>query len=256
MELMNIQAFSERAGISKSALRFYEQKKLLVPQGRSANGYRLYADDQVDTVKIISSLRLVDVPIEDIKLFLMENDETKRQQMLDKWISNIKTTRNLLDVSLRYLESYSFSKDIYLMEKRCEQIIWYTAESKVGEFKEHFLKRGRELQSFNIPFTHCYLKYVSGKELLTVQIGFSVPIDLNINTLTEATIEQMPPYICIALPYKEAVITIQKGYEKLLAYALEHQWTPISPVLERYYGENFTELELLLPVTQIEKRGE
>ena len=254
---MNIQDFSERTGVSKSALRYYEQKKLIASKERSTNGYRVYSEDQIATVKLISSLRLANIPIKDIQRYLSENDEVIRQQMLLNWIYNIKKTRDLLNISLRYLESDSISKEIYLIEKNAEQIIWYTAESKKGEFKEHFLNRGLELQKLNIPFKNCYLKYVSGKGLIKVQIGFGVPIDVAIKSSPEdSLIEHMPPYICIAMPFKAPISTIQNGYEKLLNYAYEHQWTPISPVLERYYGMDYTELELLLPVTQIEKRGE
>ena len=66
---MNIQQFSERTGVSKSALRYYEQKQLLLPRERGANGYRIYSEDQVSTVKLISSLRLADISIKDIKIY-------------------------------------------------------------------------------------------------------------------------------------------------------------------------------------------
>ncbi|WPK13092.1 MerR family transcriptional regulator [Lysinibacillus louembei] len=256
-QLMNIQDFSERTGISKSALRYYEQKNLLFPWGRSTNGYRLYSDDQIATVKLISSLRLAGIPIKDIQIYLLENEETRRQEMMENWIYNVKKTRDLLMVSLRYLESDSISKEIYLIEKNAEQIIWFTAESKTGEFKGHFSKRRGELQKLNIPFKNCYLKYLSGKDFIKAQIGFGVPTDLKINDLTEfALIENMPKCICIAMPFNEPLSKIQNSYNKLMSYALEHKWTPIAPILERYYGENFTELELLMPVTQIERRGE
>ena len=177
--------------------------------------------------------------------------------MMENWVYNIKNTRDLLSVSLRYLESGSISKEIYLKEKSAEKIIWYVAVSKKGEFKEHFLKRGSELQKLNIPFKNCYLKYLSGKDFIKVQIGFGVPMDLRINDLSEITlIEHMPQCICIAMPFKGSLSTIQNGYNKLITYALEHNWTPISPILEWYYGVNFTEMELLMPVTQIERRGE
>ncbi|MCH7322148.1 MerR family transcriptional regulator [Solibacillus sp. MA9] len=256
-QFMNIQDFSERTGISKSALRYYEQKNLLFPRERSTNGYRVYSDDQIATVKLISSLRLAGIPIKDIQIFLLENEEARRQQMMENWVYNIKKTQDLLTVSLRYLESDSISKEIYLIEKSAEQIIWFTAESKTGEFKEHFLKRGSELQKLDIPYKNCYLKYLSGKDFIKVQIGFGVPIDLRINDLTEiALIEHMPKCICIAMSFKDSLSMIQNGYNKLMTYALEHKWTPISPILEWYYGVDFTELELLMPVTQIERRGE
>ena len=163
-QFMNIQDFSERTGISKSALRYYETKNLLSPKERSANGYRIYSDDQIATVKLISSLRLADIPIKDIQIYLLENDETRRKQMMENWINNINKKRDLLSVSLRYLESDSIKKEIYLAEKSPEQIIWYDAESKIGEFKQHFLDRGNELKKLNISFKNCYLKYLSGEE--------------------------------------------------------------------------------------------
>lgn len=254
---MNIQDFSERTGISKSALRYYETKNLLIPSERSANGYRVYSEDQIETVKLISSLRLADVPIKDIQNYLMENNEGKRQQMLADWTANIKKTRDLLNVSLRYLESNSLSDDIYLIEKSGEQIIWYDAESKVGEFKQYFLERGNELKRLNIKFKNCYLKYVSGKDRIKAQIGFGVPSNVRINGLSEKVLlEQIPSCIYIAMPFKESITNIQGGYHKLLSYALEHNWTPMSSVMEWYHGVDFTQLDLLMPVTQIERRGE
>ena len=254
---MNIQDFSERTGISKSALRYYESKSLLIPKERSANGYRRYTDDQIETVKLISSLRLAEVPIKDIQIYLLENDETRRKQMMENWIDNINKKRDLLTVSLRYLESDSTSKEIYLVEKSSEQIIWYDAESRIGDFKQHFLDRGTALKRLNIPFKNCYLKYVSGVDLIKAQIGFGVSSDIKINGLSEvALIEQLPQCIYIAMPFKDSITTIQSGYQKILSYALEHNWTPMSSVLEWYHGVDFTQLDLLMPVIQIERRGE
>lgn len=254
---MNIQDFSERTGVSKSALRYYEEKKLLVPRERSANGYRVYAEDQIATVKLISSLRLADVPIKDIQVYLLESDEAKRQLMLDNWITNIRKTRNLLDVSLRYLKSDSFNKEVYLIEKSAEYIIWYPAESKKGQFKEHFLRRRSELQKRNIQFKNCYLKYVSGEELIKVLIGFAIPANIKTSDFAEASIiEEFPKCVCITMPFKDSLSTIQNGYNKLMSYAVDNNWTPISPILEWYHGVDFAELDLLMPVTQMERRRE
>lgn len=253
---MNIQDFSERTGVSKSALRYYEQKNLLFPRERSTNGYRVYSDDQIGTVKLISSLRLADVPIKDIQKYLLENDEAIRKQIMENWIKNINKKRDLLTVSLRYLESDSLNKNIYLTEKSPEQIIWFDAESKIGEFKGHFLDKGNELKKFNVPIKNCYLKYVSGKEYIKAQIGFGVPFNVKTNGLSKIVlIEHLPQCICIAMPFHDSITTIQSGYHKLLSYALEHDWTPTSSIMEWYHGVDFTELDLLMPVTQIVSRG-
>ena len=254
---MSIQKFSERTGISKSALRYYEQKSLLCPRERNASGYRVYSEDQVATVKLISSLRLAGISIKDIKVYLLENNEAKRQQMLIDWIQTIKDKRSILDVSLRYLESNSFSKEVYLIESSAEHIIWFEAESAVGEFGQYFLKRGNELRKLKIPFNNLYLKYISGSHLIKAQIGFGISDSIDKKFLSEmVVIEQIPECICIAMPFNDSITTIQNGYHKLLSYALQHKWIPLSSVLEWYHGVDFTQLDLLLPVTQIGKRGE
>jgi DNA-binding transcriptional MerR regulator len=79
---MTIQTFSKRTGISKSALRYYESENLL-------HGYRLYSEDQIATIKLISSLRLAGVSIKDIQMYLKEN-EVVRQQMIRNWIKKLK----------------------------------------------------------------------------------------------------------------------------------------------------------------------
>jgi len=117
---MTIQAFSERTGISKSTLRYYESENLLRSIERNTSGYRVYTDDQVSTVKLISSLRLADVPIKDIQVYLKEDDYTTRQQMMKNWIQIIKKRRDFLNISLHYLESDSLSDQIYLIEKSTE----------------------------------------------------------------------------------------------------------------------------------------
>ena len=177
--------------------------------------------------------------------------------MLIDWIQTIKEKRNILKVSLRYLESDAFSKEVYLIEKSAEHIIWFEAESAVGEFGQHFLKRGNELRKLNIRFNNLYLKYISSRHLIKAQIGFGVPVSVDKKVLSEmVVIEQIPDCICISMPFNDSITTIQSGYHKLLSYALEHDWTPLSSILEWYHGVDFTQLDLLLPVTQIGKRGE
>lgn len=254
---MTIQDFSERTGISKSALRYYESKNLLQSIERKENGYRVYAEDQIANVKLISSLRLADIPIKEIQAYLKEDDETIRQQMMGNWIQNIKRKRDFLDVSLLYLESNYISEQIYLIEKMAENIIWFSAESKPSEFREHFIKRAKELGELNIPIKSCYLKYLSGKDLIQAQIGFGVPFDIKTNSLSEIElIEHMPSFICIAMSFNEPITKIQSGYRKLINYAIEHQWVPTDSILEWYRGDDFTELDLLMPVTQVVGRGE
>jgi DNA-binding transcriptional MerR regulator len=249
---MTIQTFSKRTGISKSALRYYESENLLHPI-RSKNGYRLYSEDQIATVKLISSLRLAGVSIKDIQMYLKEN-EVVRQQMIRNWIKNLKEKHQLISVSLRFLESYQENGQVYLLERDSEKIVWFIAESNPGKFGNHFRQRKRELERLNIPINNGYLRYLSGRESIKAQIGFGVSDDVEIAGLSEIDcIEIMPACLCIALPYTSPITEIHTGYTQLMNYAMEHEFIPAGPIIEWYRGKHFEDLDLLMPVARISK---
>ncbi|MFJ7667152.1 MerR family transcriptional regulator [Lysinibacillus sp. NPDC097195] len=249
---MTIQEFSIRTGVSKSTLRFYETKNLVLPVKRGENGYRIYAQHQIAIVKLITTLRIADVPIQDIQQYILEHDETARQTMMHKWIGTIKKKRDLMDISLRFLESDSIREDIYLIEKSDEKIIWFNAQSPTGKFGEHFAQRAHALKQCNIQINSYYVNYLSGQDLINAQIGFGVANATQVNGLADVDcIEQMPACICLALPFKEPLTHIKAGYYKLMQYAIQHSWVPTRSILEWYRGEDYTQLDLLLPVIQV-----
>jgi effector-binding domain-containing protein len=172
---------------------------------------------------VISSLRLADVPIKDIQAYLKEDDDITQKGMMEKWIQIIKNRQEILNVSLRYLESNYASERIHLIEKIAESVIWFSAESEIGKFRDHVSKRMKELEILNIPIKSCYLKYLSGKDLIKAQIGFGIHIDIQTNDLSDVElIEHMDPCICIALSFNEPITEIQAGYRKLINYASEN----------------------------------
>ncbi len=65
---MKINEAVKRTGLSKKAIRLYEAKGLLQVQ-RIANGYRDYTEADIEILQRIKLLRLVGVPISDIRLW-------------------------------------------------------------------------------------------------------------------------------------------------------------------------------------------
>lgn len=253
---MTIQDFSKRTGISKSALRYYESKNLLRAT-RSENGYRLYTADQIPVVKLISSLRLAGVKIKDIQAYLEEEDEQTKSEMLADWKKSIREQLDILKVGLRYLESYSQTEEIYLIEKEEENVIWFTAEADVGMFKSKFVEKGMQLKNLNIPIHNCYFVYLSGEGRIKGKLGFGVPFAIPEHQLPQGfSVEKMPPNIYIASPHRGPYTDIPTGYAKLLDYASEHQWIPTGPVLEWYRGDDFNTLDLLMPVMRLKNKGD
>ena len=63
---MKIKEVEELFGISKANIRFYEQEGLLSPK-RESNGYREYAEEDIETLRTIILFRKLGIPIEQIK---------------------------------------------------------------------------------------------------------------------------------------------------------------------------------------------
>lgn len=68
---MNIKDVEKATGISKQNIRFYEKSGLLHPRRNEENGYREYTDEEIRTLKLVKMLRMLDMPIEQIKLVLV-----------------------------------------------------------------------------------------------------------------------------------------------------------------------------------------
>lgn len=67
---MNIKAAEERSGVSRQNIRFYEREGLLNPDRNPENDYREYGEAHVDILKRIRVMRMVDMPLDQIKQVL------------------------------------------------------------------------------------------------------------------------------------------------------------------------------------------
>lgn len=70
---MNAKQVEQLTGISKRNLRFYEEKRLICPGRNPKNDYREYSETEVETLKLIRVLRMLDVPLEEVKLCIDGN---------------------------------------------------------------------------------------------------------------------------------------------------------------------------------------
>lgn len=70
MTVMNIKQASQISGVSPQNIRYYEREGLLCPQRDPNNAYRRYSDSDLRTLKLIRMLRMLDMPLDDIRLVL------------------------------------------------------------------------------------------------------------------------------------------------------------------------------------------
>lgn len=81
-ELMTIGEFSAATWLSPKALRFYDQKGLLSPDTvESYSGYRKYSPTQILTARLITMLRRIDMPLEQIGELLEAAPEERAAQV-------------------------------------------------------------------------------------------------------------------------------------------------------------------------------
>lgn len=67
---MNIKQAAEQSGVSARNIRYYEQAGLLTPARNPENEYRIYSQADVRALKLIRVLRMLDMPVEDIRAVL------------------------------------------------------------------------------------------------------------------------------------------------------------------------------------------
>ncbi|MFF2727786.1 MerR family transcriptional regulator [Streptomyces sp. NPDC058008] len=74
--LCGIGELAERAGVSVKTVRFYSDNGLLPEASRSAGGHRRYGPDSLERLRLIRSLRTMDLPVSAVRRVLAEQDAT------------------------------------------------------------------------------------------------------------------------------------------------------------------------------------
>ncbi len=95
---MRINEVERLVGVTKKNIRFYEAEGLLTPRRSSENGYRDYAEADVETLRQIKLLRKLGVPIEEIRRLqsgrLTVADAMRRHQVtIDRDVENLAKAR-------------------------------------------------------------------------------------------------------------------------------------------------------------------
>ncbi|WP_406143379.1 MerR family transcriptional regulator [Streptomyces sp. NBC_01012] len=76
--LCGIGELAERAGVTVKTVRFYSDNGLLPEASRSAGGHRRYGPDSLERLRMIRSLRTMDLPVPTVRRILDEDDTAGR----------------------------------------------------------------------------------------------------------------------------------------------------------------------------------
>jgi MerR family transcriptional regulator, copper efflux regulator len=100
---MQIGEFERASGLSRTTIRYYEQRGLLKPRGRTAgNGYRFYGEEHVERVGLIRMAQALGFSINEIAKLLRawENKKFSSEQQ----VKVLKEKQDEIKVKIKNLE--------------------------------------------------------------------------------------------------------------------------------------------------------
>ena len=135
MLFMNIKIVSEKTGLTKKAIKYYESEGLINPLKNNDNNYREYTDNDIVKLNLIGALRVIEIPISEIKC-LVEGNKGLQDIMNDTLIKVTETINNL--EKTRLIISNIINKETKDYYSIGEQVIKLreTLELSVTEKKE------------------------------------------------------------------------------------------------------------------------
>lgn len=117
----------EITSLTKRAIKYYEEDKLISPSVNKLNNYRDYSEEDVEKLKQISVLRSFDIPVKKIKEILMKPEEiekvlTEHLSKLKSEISNMEKCEEILqtcvtDINSKVLNINNITNDMVLLKK-------------------------------------------------------------------------------------------------------------------------------------------
>lgn len=101
---MNIKTAEELSGVSRQNIRFYEREGLLTPDRKPENDYREYHPEHIEILKRIRIMRMLDMPLDQIKLVLegeMSPAEAAKEQK-----EKLKQQQEQLAAAIRFCDEW------------------------------------------------------------------------------------------------------------------------------------------------------
>lgn len=138
--------FAKLVGVSKHTLFFYDDKELFSPSKVKDNGYRYYSLKQVETFSVISALKDIGMPLDDIRTYLKNRSPEQFVELLDKEADKLQTKINDLKKLHSAMEekrtitskTLSHNLNVYTIENNASRLLYLTEVSDVLDTKSYY----------------------------------------------------------------------------------------------------------------------
>lgn len=131
---MNIKQAESLSGVSKRNIRFYEQEGLIQPSRNQENDYREYSQEDINVLKLIRTLRMVDMPLEQIREVIQGHTKIQDAASIQK--RKLILQAQQLETAIRFCEEFcslSDIKNINIDDVLCRMDL---PENKAGLFQQ------------------------------------------------------------------------------------------------------------------------
>ncbi len=244
--MYSIGEFSRITGLSIKTLRFYHEQGLLVPtKVDSGTGYRYYATPLVETARIITRLRDLDLPLAEISSILAEhNDDADIIEFLERH-------RAAIEDRLRHYRSVS---------KALDQIISNEREARQTMNDESFDVQEKTLTPMLVAGVRMQGKYsdcgqgfsqigkafgfrICGKPMMLCYDSEYRETDANFEpcmpirkgeSVGGINVRELPGGLAVTVLHRGPYNQLGRSYAKLIDYVKTHGWTIQSPTREVY----------------------
>lgn len=128
-----IRQVSELTGLSASTLRFYEKEQIFPPVKRNEAGVRVYQEQDLERISLITCLKNTDMSIRDIKEFVAlsaEGDGTlesrwqmmrRHKQAVEQRIAELQGYLQRINYKVNYYEQACMEGTEARLKKKCQK---------------------------------------------------------------------------------------------------------------------------------------
>lgn len=244
--MFSIGEFSKITGLTVKTLRFYHEQGVLVPSrvdGQS--GYRYYADNKVETARIIVRLRALEFPLHDITQILNAHEddgdildylERQKRSLQEKMKQYREMDQSLEQIINQEMEARRTMTDqtFDIVEKRVDPLLVAGIRMK-GAYSDC----GKGFSTIGKRFG----RHLCGKPLLLhfddeykeddAEFEACIPVRKG-GTKDGVTVHEIPGGECVALLHKGPYDDIGRSYAKIFEYVNERGYKYEVPTRELY----------------------
>lgn len=244
--MFSIGEFSKITGITVKALRFYQERGLLIPaRVESGSGYRYYDQRNIDTARAIASLREYEFGLDEIAEILQDHADEEnilrflkqRKQALKNRISQNRDLVSSIDsIIQKEVKARQISEQsVFNIEEKNVAPVLVAGIRMKGSYDEcgkGFAKLGRSLG-----------RHISGQPLCLFYDDEYRENDADFEPCMTVRkpaevdgidVRELGAGRCINLIHRGPYTELGRSYERLITYAKEHGYTMQKPSREVY----------------------